>query len=76
MPKAIVKVSKNITLTLGNVEIIMQMMDKTKRNFSFTVNYILEDWVKVRKYLYQKTNLTKEEETQFKEIEKAKVIKE
>lgn len=71
----IIKVSKNITLTMENVNVITQMMAKTRKNFSFTVNYLLEDWVKVRTYLANKQELTKEEEKPFKDIKKAKVIK-
>jgi len=60
---------------MENVNVITQMMAKTRKNFSFTVNYLLEDWVKVRTYLANKQELTKEEEKPFKDIKKAKVIK-
>jgi len=64
---------------MENVNVITQMMAKTRKNFSFTVNYLLEDWVKVRTYLANKQDindrLTKEEEKPFKDIKKAKVIK-
>lgn len=36
--------SKNITLKAGNIEVITGFMNKTKKNFSATVNIIIEEW--------------------------------
>lgn len=73
------KLSKSVTLTMDNVLVIEQMMEKTKQNFSKTLNYVLSDWVKIRTEL-AKAGRAKQNELdvskKIKNIKKAKVIKE
>lgn len=79
MSRKEIKVGKNVTLTLNNVLVVEQMMEKTKQNFSKTLNYVLSDWVKIRTMLAQKRkegidaiNLSE----QLHSIKKARVVKE
>jgi hypothetical protein len=40
------KVGKNITLKLSNLGVIAQYQNRTKKNFSQTLNIIIEEWDK------------------------------
>lgn len=69
------KVSKNVTLTMTNIEVITQVMDKSRANFSRALNIILDDWVRMRKTLRneaEKARLNQE----INQISQAKVIRE
>jgi len=68
--------SKNVTLKTGNIEIITGFMNKTKKNFSATLNIIIKQWdeisVMLMKQLEDKQIQT--EIKQFDEIKEAKAI--
>ncbi|GAH59263.1 unnamed protein product [marine sediment metagenome] len=38
------RVNRNATFKLGNLELIQDFMYKTKKNFSVTLNVIIEQW--------------------------------
>lgn len=66
--------SKNITLKVGNIEVITGFMNKTKKNFSATVNIIVEEW---DRFSIMMMKLKEEQETKkgmdhIGEIQKAK----
>lgn len=70
-----VKVSKSITLTLDNVMVIDELMTKTKRNFSWTLNYILSNWVELRQKISEARS-NEALDNQIKNLQKAKAVKE
>lgn len=68
------KFSKNITLKGKNIENITEYMYKTRKNFSATVNIIIEEW---DEYSILIQNLKIEQEAKkIEQAAKAKVIKE
>jgi hypothetical protein len=73
----VIKVSKNVTFKLENLMIVEQMMVRTRRNFSQTVNIILENWIRVTKMLDdQKKESEKINADRLKEITRAERYKE
>lgn len=71
------KYSKNVTLKASNIETIEGFMNKTKQNFSATLNIIIEQWDKITLEM-QKVAREQEQLQHLKKIDtikKAKVIK-
>ena len=70
MPKAN-KYSKNVTLKGRNIECIEAFMHKTRKNFSATLNIIIEQWDTLT------LEIIKQQRTQAVDnIKQAKVLKE
>jgi len=63
-------VGKNVGLKLRNVLLIQQYMNKTKRNFSKTLNIIIEEW---DHFSLELEKLRRQAE--FQQVKVAKVIK-
>ncbi len=68
------KFSKNITLKGENIETIQDFQYKTHKNFSATINIIVEEWDKYS--IIVKKILIEKEAKELEAIAKAKVIKE
>jgi len=64
------KISKNVTLTFNNLENVMLFQDRTHRNFSQTLNIIIEQWEKFR-VIIEKL----EAQEHLDKMQKAEVIK-
>ncbi len=68
------KFSKNVTLKGKNIDNITDYMYKTRKNFSATLNIIIEQWdmysIQIEKLKIQS------EANQIEQLAKAKVIKE
>ena len=64
-------VGKNVTLSLKNVEIIRGYMNKTRRNFSKTLNIIIQQWDSISLEI-----MKIQEKKGIDNVLKAKVIKE
>ena len=68
-----IHVGKNVGLKLQNLVLVQQYMFKTKRNFSKTLNIIIEEWDKFSieiERLKRETDLKK-----LDEFNEAKVVK-
>ena len=61
--------SKNISFRARNVQLVINHMNKTKRNFSQTLNIILDEWDKFS-LIIQKWN----EQQHIDNIKQAKII--
>jgi len=73
------KVNKNVTLTMTNIKVITQMMDKTHKNFSQALNVIVTDWLEIRTTLHfnkEQKKLQVEKEAALNRMKTATVIKE
>lgn len=57
------KVSKNVTFELDNLMVIQQLMARTKRNFSQTVNILIKNWVTMNK-IYEEQKQENEEQAE------------
>ena len=68
---------KNVSLKASNIQVIQGFQHKTKKNFSATMNLIIEQWDKfsliIAKYEYDQE--TKANLDQFDKQRAAKVIK-
>jgi len=65
---------KNVSFKAANIEIIQGFQHKTRKNFSQTLNIIIEQWDKFSIEI-QKFQEKLKIEKQVKDIKKAKVIK-
>ena len=70
-----IKVSKNVTFTWDSIEVIEQMMRKTQRNFSVSVNILIADWVKRARAEYELKHPESIDTSDIDRIATAKVIK-
>lgn len=68
---------KNISLKASNIEIIQGFMNKTKKNFSQTVNIIIKQWDDYSIFMlkYKRDRETQKELDRFEEMKKAKIEK-
>ena len=68
---------KNVSLKAGNVQIVQGYMNKTRRNFSQTLNIIIEQWDKFSVIImkYERDKETKKELKELDDMQKAEVIK-
>lgn len=68
---------KNVSLKAGNIQVIQGFQHKTKKNFSATLNIIVEQWDKFSIIIakYQREHETKQELKKFDQMKKAEVIK-
>jgi len=69
------KFSKNVTLKGQNIQTIQEYMFKTRKNFSATLNIIIEQWDKLSLQLIEIERAQKLKE-EMDNIKNAKVLKE
>jgi len=69
-----IKVGKNVTLTIGAIEIVNGYTNRTKRNFSQTMDIIIKQWDKIS-IEFKKLKQDIEEQKKVEDLKKAKVIK-
>lgn len=67
-------ISKNVTLKLQNLETIMFFQNKTRKNFSKTLNVIIEQWDEYS-IMVQKVQEQRELDKEVKNLKNAEVIK-
>jgi len=63
------KVSKNVTFEMDNLMVIEQLMTRTRRNFSQTVNILIRNWVTMNR-MYEEQKKT--DDQRVEEIQKTK----
>ena len=70
-------VGKNVTFTLENIALVRDYMNKTRKNFSQTVNIMLQDWDKITIEIakHRRDIIESIADKEIKEQKQAKVIK-
>lgn len=68
---------KNVSFKASNIQIVQEYMNKTKKNFSQTVNVILQEWDKFSIIImkWKQDAETKDQLEKFDQMKKSKVIK-
>jgi len=68
---------KNVTLTMENIQLITNHMRRTRRNFSQTLNIMLQEWdgVTLQIMKMKREQETKRDLNYLEAVSKAKVIK-
>ena len=65
------RVGKNVTLEIDNIHTVMNYTYKTRRNFSQTLNIIIEEWDKFS-ILIEKLKQKQKQEQDFKYLDELK----
>jgi hypothetical protein len=70
--------SKNVTLSKGSIEIIEGYQNRTRSNFSDTLDQIIKDWDKISVQLMRikRVEAEKEAEAKIQELKQAEIVKE
>lgn len=72
MKRKDIRVSKNVTLTMESIEIVLGYSNRTKKNFSKTLDIIVKEWDNISLAL---ARLQEKERLKAKEVKEKDEIK-